>query len=378
LAVGKVPVTPVVRGKPVRFVATPDVGVPNKGVTNVGEVAKTAEPVPVSSVNAERRLAELGVARKVATPVPRPDTPVPIGRPVAFVKVALVGVPRIGVTRVGEVAKTAEPVPVSSVKAPKRLAELNEPNDVALPTEVTAPVKLALVVTLPAVRPEAVPVMFVPTKADGVPRAGVTKVGLLANTKAPDPVSSDTAEAKLADDGVPKKVATPVPKPLTPVEIGNPVAFVNTAALGVPRAGVTSVGEFDNTTLVVPVLVVTPVPPLATGKVPVMSAVERVTASHEALVPSDWRYLLAAEVWLGNRLFNAPAAVEAPVPPSATAKSVIPVIEPPVMAAAELSVFVEMAVAMLLNSVSISVPRTIFSGSPGDKLSLVAKLVLFV
>ena len=38
--------------------------------------------------------------------------------------------------------------------------------------------------------------------------------------------------------------------------------------LGVPRAGVTNVGEFDNTTLVVPVLVVTPVPPLATGNVP--------------------------------------------------------------------------------------------------------------
>lgn len=37
---------------------------------------------------------------------------------------------------------------------------------------------------------------------------------------------------------------------------------------GVPSAGVTSVGEFDNTTLPVPVDVVTPVPPLATAKVP--------------------------------------------------------------------------------------------------------------
>jgi hypothetical protein len=111
-AVGKVPVTPVVRGKPVRFVATPDVGVPNKGVTNVGEVAKTAEPLPVSSVKAAARFALDGVARKVATPVPKPDTPVAIGRPVAFVKVALVGVPRIGVTRVGEVDKTLLPDPV--------------------------------------------------------------------------------------------------------------------------------------------------------------------------------------------------------------------------------------------------------------------------
>jgi len=378
LAVGKVPVTPVVRGKPVRFVATPDVGVPNNGVTNVGEVAKTAEPVPVSSVKAERRLALDGVARKVATPVPRPDTPVAIGRPVAFVKVALVGVPRMGVTRVGEVANTADPVPVSSVKAPKRLAELNEPKEVAFPLEVIAPVKLALVVTLPAVRPEAVPVMFVPTKADGVPRAGVTRVGLLANTKAPDPVSSVIAEAKLALEGVAKRVATPVPKPLTPVEIGRPVAFVSTAELGVPRAGVTSVGEFDNTTLPVPVELVTPVPPLATAKVPVMSAVERLTASHVAFVPSVWRYLFALLVWLGKRLFRAVAAVEAPVPPSATAKSVIPVIVPPVIAAEALSVLVATAVAMLLNSVSISVPRTTLSGSPGVRLSLVAKFVDFV
>ena len=209
-ATGSKPVTPVVSGRPVRFVATPDVGVPNKGVTNVGEVANTAEPVPVSSVKAESKFALLGVAKKVATPVPRPLTPVLIGKPVAFVKVPLVGVPRIGVTR----------------------------------------------------------------------------VGLVANTKAPEPVSSVIAEAKLALEGVAKRVATPVPKPLTPVEIGKPVALVNVALVGVPRIGVTSVGEFDNTTLVVPVLVVTPVPPFATPNVPVMSAVERLTASQEALVPS--------------------------------------------------------------------------------------------
>jgi hypothetical protein len=296
LAVGSVPVTPVVKGSPVALVRVALVGVPNTGVTKVGEVAKTAEPVPVSSVKAERRLAELGVARKVATPVPRPDTPVAIGRPVALVKVALVGVPRIGVTRVGEVAKTADPVPVSSVKAPKRLAELNEPKDVALPTEVTAPVKFALVVTLPAVKPEAVPVMFVPTKAEGVPKAGVTKVGLVANTKEPVPVSSVTAEIRLALDGVPKNVATPVPRPETPVEIGRPVRLVATPEAGVPKAGVTSVGLFDRTTEPVPVDEVTPVPPFATARVPVMSEVERVTASQETFVPSLWRYLFAADV----------------------------------------------------------------------------------
>ena len=52
--------------------------------------------------------------------------------------------------KVGEAAKTAAPLPVSSVKAPERLAEENEPKEVALPTEVTAPVRLALVVTVEA------------------------------------------------------------------------------------------------------------------------------------------------------------------------------------------------------------------------------------
>ena len=151
--------------------------------------------------------------------------------------------------------------------------------------------------------------------------------------------------------------------------------FVPTSAEGVPNAGVTKVGLFDRTTLPVPVEEVTPVPPFATGKVPVMSEVDRLTASHVALVPSVWRYLFALPVWVGKRLFRASVAVEAPVPPSATAKSVMPVIVPPVIAAEALSVFVATAVAILLNSVSISVPLTIFKGLPGDRLSLVAKLV---
>jgi len=46
------------------------------------------------------RLALDGVARKVATSVPSPETPVDIGSPVQFVRVPLVGVPRIGAVRV--------------------------------------------------------------------------------------------------------------------------------------------------------------------------------------------------------------------------------------------------------------------------------------
>ena len=35
---------------PVQFVKSPDVGMPNIGVTNVGLVANTKDPVPVSSL----------------------------------------------------------------------------------------------------------------------------------------------------------------------------------------------------------------------------------------------------------------------------------------------------------------------------------------
>ena len=103
--------------------------------------------------------------------------------PVRLVTVPLAGVPRIGVTRVGDVANTAAPVPVSSVKAVSNCSEVNEPKDAAFPTDVTAPVRLAFVVTLDAVNAVAVPVMFVPTNALGVPRAGVIKVGEVLNTK---------------------------------------------------------------------------------------------------------------------------------------------------------------------------------------------------
>ena len=115
LAPGSIPVTPVVKGKPVALVSVADVGVPSMGVTSVGLVANTLAPVPVSSVKAAARFALLGVAKKVATPVPSPATPVLIGKPVALVSVADVGVPRIGVTNVGLVDRTLLPEPVEVV-----------------------------------------------------------------------------------------------------------------------------------------------------------------------------------------------------------------------------------------------------------------------
>ena len=180
----------------------PLVGVPKIGVTKVGDVANTFAPVPVSSVKAAAKLALVGVAKNVATPVARPDTPVLIGKPVALVKVAL----------------------------------------------------------------------------DGVPKAGVTNVGLVANTNDPVPVSSVTAAARFALDGVAKNVATPVPKPETPVLMGKPVVFVKTPLAGVPRAGAVNVGLVN----VTPVNVVT-VAPKATLVDPIVT-VELVNAAFPMLV----------------------------------------------------------------------------------------------
>ena len=52
------------------------------------------------------------------------------------------------------------------------------------------------------------------------------KVGAFEKTAKPVPVSSVSAEMRFADDGVPKKVATLVPSPETPVLIGRPVEVV--------------------------------------------------------------------------------------------------------------------------------------------------------
>jgi hypothetical protein len=88
----------------------PDVGVPSTGVTSVGDVAKTKEPEPVSSVTAAARLDDDGVARKVATLEPKPDIPVLTGKPVQFVSVPDDGVPNAP-PEVSPVAKVRLPDP---------------------------------------------------------------------------------------------------------------------------------------------------------------------------------------------------------------------------------------------------------------------------
>jgi hypothetical protein len=100
---------------------------PRVGVVRDGLVLNTRLPVPVSSVTAANRFELLGVAKKVATPFPRPAIPVDTGRPVALVRLAKDGVPMFGVVRTGLVANTRAPEPVSSETTPASWAEVVAP-----------------------------------------------------------------------------------------------------------------------------------------------------------------------------------------------------------------------------------------------------------
>ena len=230
-------------------------------VIAVVPVMWTRLPVAVSRLIVEAEamavpLAHSCAAVKVLAPriAAVPTTPA-AGKPVAFVSVPLDGVPRAGVTNVGLVANTREPVPVSSVTAASKFAEDGVPRNVATPVPKDVmpvpPLATGRVPVTPVVSGK--PVVFVSVPLDGVPRAGVTNVGLVANTKEPVPVSSVTAANKFALEGVPKKVATPVPKdvmpvpplatgrvPVTPVVRGRPVALVSVADTGVPSAALIS------------------------------------------------------------------------------------------------------------------------------------------
>ena len=75
----------------------------------------------------------------------------------------------------------------------------------------------------------------------------------------------------MAEVGVPNNVATPVHKPLIPVEIGNPVALVNVPDAGVPSTGAVITGA-------VKVLLVNVSVPAKVANVPVVGKVTLVAA----------------------------------------------------------------------------------------------------
>lgn len=132
-----------------------------------------------------------------------PVTPVDRGSPVALVNVNEVGVPRLGVVNVGEVASTLLPVPVlvtltMFLLASKASAVLAvKPESVAVDEAdnvVNAPVLGVVAPTVPLMLIDAVPVRFVTVPLEGVPSAPPL------TTKAPE-------EPVL----IPRAVRTPVP-----------------------------------------------------------------------------------------------------------------------------------------------------------------------
>jgi hypothetical protein len=228
-----------------------------------------------------------------------PVVPPSIGSPVAFVKVPLEGVPKAGVTSVGLLESTTEPVPVDDVtpvpplatgRVPVtwlvRLTFDRVPPSVKSPVEVTVPVRVMpltvpvppTLVTVPAPLPAPIAVRKEAASSEetvlsALKRGNVTALGLATVKRfAPSVVAPRlvrAADAVVA--AVPPRAIGRVP--VVPPSIGRPVAFVRVALEGVPKAGVTSVGLLDRTTFPVPVEEVTPVPPLATGSVPVTSDV---------------------------------------------------------------------------------------------------------
>ena len=127
-------------------------------------------------------------------------------------------------------------VDVPAVKVEDKVVAPVTPN---VPPTVSFPLTVELVT-------DDVPADKTPVNVNEVPVAapitGVTSVGVLANTNAPVPVSSVTALIKFELVGVAKNDAIPVPKPLTPVAIGKPVALVKVTLDGVPKFGVVKTG----------------------------------------------------------------------------------------------------------------------------------------
>jgi hypothetical protein len=142
------------------------VATPKTGVTRVGEVANTLTPVPVLSVRAAAKLADEGVPKNVATLAAKPETPVEIGSPVQLVRVPEDGVPKAGVTRVGEVANTNAPLPVSSDMTPANSEEEVAACTLNLSVVTTSVLLVGIVVEL--IVPETEALVYTRVFVDGL------------------------------------------------------------------------------------------------------------------------------------------------------------------------------------------------------------------
>jgi len=135
---------------------------------------------------------------------------------------------------------------------------------------------------------ELKPVILLKDVPVATPRLGVISVGLVANTRAPEPVSSVTAAARFAEEGVARNVATPVPRPVTPEVTGTVTVPLEPKDIAVPF---TVTDEFASIVLVtVAVSPVVTTVPVTFGREIVRSAVGfttvRVVSNSSAEDPS--------------------------------------------------------------------------------------------
>jgi hypothetical protein len=106
-------------------------------------------------------------------------------------------------------------------------------------------------------------------------------------------------------------VVDPVPPfatgsvPVTPVDNGRPVQLVNVPEDGVPNTGVVSVGEVARTVAPVPVDVVTPVPPFATASVPATETAPDVAI--DGVKPVEPKLIVVTPPLAAWNVGNAPA-----------------------------------------------------------------------
>ena len=174
------------------------------------------EPPPVEAMVIE--------PEPLVTDIPVPAVSVALVNPVPF--------PMSSCPLVGVLVKPVPPlaignVPVTFVAASTKVVDVVPVPPLAIGSVPVTPVD------------SGNPVAFVSVALVGVPNIGVTNVGLVANTKAPVPVSSVTAAARLALDGVPKKVAIPVPNDVIPVPPeATPIGVDAVKVVNAPAAGV--------------------------------------------------------------------------------------------------------------------------------------------
>jgi hypothetical protein len=168
-----------------------------------------------------------------------PVTPVVRGRPVALVRRPAEGVPIFGVVSVGLACMTnVEPVPVWAA------------TEVALPTDVIGPVKLALVITVAALPTDVTPPVrfaLVTTVATWLPFPGPA-VTIPVSWVMPVSTSGGVAQTPSPRQNVEADAEVPLFRlptgrfPVIPVVKGKPVTLVITPEAGVPKSGVVKTG----------------------------------------------------------------------------------------------------------------------------------------